>query len=272
MDSCSALPLGLGYPHTPVTPTFLPSDPLIDGIASPPFGGSVSSPYSAAPCECVDKQLFYMNRLNHLLAESIPLRLDHSLEAIKATFCACQTFMQCVKCTKDNASLLLVISVLNLTLQLFEHWISRDTPRVPRMEHGADIRYGYYEVGHEDNQQIRFFLLRRLLLQCRDVLSMLTTAVNTACIDTPKLLGEGSSESSIKSEESLHHPWLPSDHFGAPLQELDSDALGVGAGTNCLLGIIAGYEATVDAFLQSVSSNDCICGSQSQYMPGDESL
>ncbi|KAJ5728331.1 hypothetical protein N7493_004661 [Penicillium malachiteum] len=270
MNSCSALPLNMGYPHTPVTPTFLPSDPLIDGMASPPFGGSVSSPYSTAPCECVDKQLFYMNRLNHLLAETIPLRFDHSLQAIKATFCACQVFMQCIKCTKDSANLLLVISVLNLTLQLFEHWISRDTSRAPRMEHGIDIRYGYYEIGLEDNRQIRFFLIRRLLFQCRDVLTMLTTAVNTACIENPKLLGEGSSEPSMKSEDSTNQSWLSPEHFGTALPDVDSDTLGSGPESNFLLPIIAGYEATVEAFLRSISSNDCICGSN--YMARDESI
>ncbi|KAJ5287563.1 hypothetical protein N7478_003249 [Penicillium angulare] len=268
MDSCSALPLGLGYPHTPVTPTFLASDPLIDGIASPPFGGSVSSPYSAVRCECLDKQLFYMNRMNHLLAESVPLRFDHSLQAIKATFCACQIFMQCVKCTKDSGNLLLAISVLNLTLQLFEHWISGETSRVPHVEHGIDIRYGYYEVGQEDNRQIRSFLLRSLLLQCRDVLSNLKATVNTISLENPKLLDdEVSRDQTIKSEYSADQPWVSPDHFGVTLQDSESDA--PGPGSNCLLPIVTGYEATVEAFLRSVS-NDCICGSK--YAVRDESL
>lgn len=268
MDSCPTMPLGLGYPHTPVTPTFLPADPLIDGMASPPFGGSVSSPYPAAPCECVDRQIFYMNRLNHLLAESMPLRFDHSLQAVKATFCACQVFMQCAKCTKDSANLLLVISVLNLTLQLFEYWISRETSRMPRVEH-SDIRYGYYEVGQDDDRQIRAFLLRKLLLQCKDVLSMLTAAVNAVCLEDPKLLdAEGSAGSRLKGENLVYQPWASSGHFGATLSHQDSDAMS-GPGNTCLLPIIGGYEATVEAFLQSVSSN-CICGSK--YSIGDESL
>ncbi|KAJ5924791.1 hypothetical protein N7466_008978 [Penicillium verhagenii] len=269
MDSCPTIPLGLGYPHTPVTPTFLPSDPLIDGMASPPFGGSISSPYPSAPCDCVDKQIFYMNRLNHLLAESMPLRFDNSLQLIKATFCACQFFMQCAKCTKDNANLLLVISVLNLTLQLFEYWISRETTRIPRTELGLDIRYGYYEVGQDDNRQIRAFLLRKLLLQCKDVLSMLTAAINTICLENPKLLdSEGHAESSMKTEDLVNHTWAPPGHFGATLSHPELDGLS-GPGSNCLLPIIGGYEATVDAFLQSVS-NDCICGSK--YSIRDQSL
>lgn len=262
------MPLGLGYPHTPVTPTFHPADPLIDGMASPPFGGSVSSPYPVAPCECVDKQIFYMNRLNHLLADSMPLRFDHSLQVVKATFCACQIFMQCVKCPKDSANLLLVISVLNLTLQLFEYWISRETSRMPRVEHG-DIRYGYYEVGQDENRQIRAFLLRKLLLHCKNVLSMLTAAVNTVYLENPKLLdGEGSAGSSMKSEDLANQSWGSSGHFGATLSHPESDAMS-DPGNNCLLPIIGGYEATVEAFLQSVSSN-CICGSK--YSVGDESL
>ncbi|KAJ5643739.1 uncharacterized protein N7484_006246 [Penicillium longicatenatum] len=268
MDSCPTMPLGLGYPHTPVTPTFLSSAPLIDRMGSPSLAGSVSSPYSAAPCECVDKQIFYMNRLNHLLAESMPLRFDHSLQAVKATFCACQVFMQCDKCTKDSANLLLVISVLNLTLQLFEYWISRETSRMPQLEPG-DIRYGYYEVGQDDNRQIRAFLLRKLLLQCKNVLSMLTTAVNTVCLDNPKFLdGEGSADSSMKSEGLVNQPWASSGHSGTSLSHPESGAMS-GPGNKCLLPIIGGYEATVEAFLQSVSS-DCICGSE--YSGRDEPL
>ncbi|KAJ5792883.1 uncharacterized protein N7503_008861 [Penicillium pulvis] len=268
MDSCPTMPHGLGYPHTPVTPTFLPADPLIDGMASPPFGGSVSSPYPAAPCECVDRQIFYMNRLNHLLAESMPLRFDHSLQAVKATFCACQVFMQCVKCSKDSANLLLVISVLNLTLQLFEYWISRETSRMPRVEHG-DIRYGHYEVAQDDDRQIRAFLLRKLLLQCKDVLSMLTAAVNAVCLEDPKLLdAEGSADPRLKSEDLVNQPYASSGHFGPTLSHQASDTMS-NPGNTCLLPIIGGYEATVEAFLQSVSS-DCICGSK--YSIRNESL
>jgi hypothetical protein len=254
MDACPTLPVGLGYPHTPVTPTFLPSDPLADEIASPPFGGSVSSSYTA-PCECVDMQLFHMNRLNHLLAESLPLRFDHSLQTIKATFRACQIFIQCDKCAKDSANSLLVISVLNLTLQLFEYWISRETSRTLRIEHGLDIRYGNYEVCQEENRQIHFFLLRGLLLQCRELLSMMTASVNTICFDAPKLAERA--EKMITDEFNQY--WGPSDHFGVSLSELDPKMVGNGPDDNCLFPIIAGYEATVEALLQTLSSNECIC-------------
>ena len=251
------MPLGLGYPHTPVTPTFLPSDSLVDGMASPPFVGSVSSPYPAGLCECMDKQLFYMNRLNHLLAESLPLRFDQSLQTIKATFCACRMFLQCVKCPKDSGNLLLAISVLNLTLQLFEYWITRETSRAPRAEHGIDIRYGHHEVCHEENQRIRSFLLRGLLLQCRDFLSMLTATVNAFYPE-----GESSRESCMVAEESINRAWLPSGNLSARIPDADLDTLGSAPGGNCLLPIMAGYEATVEAFLQSVPLNDCICGSK----------
>ncbi|KAJ6105702.1 hypothetical protein N7512_009219 [Penicillium capsulatum] len=257
VDSCPTLPLGLAYPHSPVTPTFLPPD----GISSPPLTGSMSSPFSAVSCDCVDMQMFHMNRLNHLLAESLPLRFDHSLQTIKATFCACQVFLQCNKCTKDSPGLLLSISVLNSTLQLFEYWISGETTRATRMEHGFDIRYGYYEVCQSESRQIRTFLLRGLLLQCREVLSMLATAANATHTDPPKL-GEvdDSVKPSLNMNEVDSHAWWTPEQFGIATSDLDLEALG--SGGNCLLPIIAGFEATVGAFLRSISANECICGSK----------
>ncbi|CAI7619599.1 unnamed protein product [Penicillium glandicola] len=258
VDPCPALPAGLGYPHTPVTPTFL-SGELADRMASPSLAGSVTSPYPISPCECVDMQLFHMNRLNHLLAGSMPLRLDHSLQTIKCTFCACQMFLQCTKCAKDSANLLLTISVLNLTLQLFEYWVSRETSRAPRPEHGVDIRYGYYEICHEENRQIRNFLLRGLLLQCRDVLLALKSTASAADIQIPKLGDhEGPSEPKLEDEHVSQH-WAPLEHVGL-LPDLDIDIPGTPRSEG-LLPIIAGYEATVSAFLQSTSWGECICGS-----------
>ncbi|KAJ5239796.1 hypothetical protein N7468_004415 [Penicillium chermesinum] len=260
MDLCPSLPPGLGYPHTPVTPTFLSPDPLVDGMASPPFVGSVSSSYSNARCECMDKQLFYMNRMNHLLAESVPLRFDQSLQTIKATFCACRMFLQCVKCPKESGNLLLATSVLNLTLQLFEHWITRETSRAPRAEHGIDIRYGHYEACSEENQRIRSFLLRGLLLQCRDVLSMLTATVSSVCLEVLKTEGENSRDPCL-AEEPLPRAWAASEHL-ARIPDPELEPLGGDPGGNCLLPIIAGYEATVEAFLHSIPLNDCICRSK----------
>lgn len=256
VDPCPALPAGLGYPHTPVTPTFLSGD-LADSMASPSLAGSVASPYPISPCECVDMQLFHMDRLNHLLAGSMPLRLDHSLQTIKCTFCACQMFLQCTKCAKDSTNLLLSISVLNLTLQLFEYWVSRETSRAPRPEHGVDIRYGYYEICHEENRQIRNFLLRGLLLQCRDVLLALKSTANAADVLISKLDHESSSESKLLDEHIGH--WSPAEHIGL-FPDLDIDIPSTPRSEG-LLSIIAGYEATVSAFLQSTSWGECICGS-----------
>ncbi|OQE41111.1 hypothetical protein PENCOP_c005G08562 [Penicillium coprophilum] len=258
VDPCPALPAGLGYPHTPVTPTFL-SGELADGMGSPSLAGSVASSYPISPCECVDMQLFHMNRLNHLLAGSMPLRLDHSLQTMKCTFCACQMFLQCTKCPKDSTNLLLTISVLNLTLQLFEYWVSRETSRAPRPEHGVDIRYGYYEICHEENRQIRNFLLRGLLLQCRDVLLALKSTASAVDVRIPKLEDQqGSSESKL-SDEHVSQSWT-TEHVGL-LSDLDIGILSGTPRNEGLLPIIAGYEATVSAFLQSTSWGDCICGS-----------
>lgn len=203
-------------------------------------------------------QLFHMNRLNHLLAGSLPLRLDHSLQTIKCTFCTCQMFLQCIKCAKDSTNLLLTISVLNLTLQLFEYWVSRETPRIPRPEQGIDIRYGYYEICHEENRQIRNFLLRGLLLQCREVLLALKIAATATDLQIPTLNEDEPSESKAPEEHIAH--WVPSDHFGL-LPDLDAQLSSSTPRSEGLLPIIAGYEATVSAFLQSTSWGECICGS-----------
>jgi hypothetical protein len=203
-------------------------------------------------------QLFHMNRLNHLLAGSLPLRLDHSLQTIKCTFCACQMFLQCTKCAKVSTNLLLTISVLNLTLQLFEYWVSRETSRVPRPEHGIDIRYGYYEICHEENRQIRNFLLRGLLLQCREVLLALKIAATATDLSIPTLNEDESSEPKAPEEHTAH--WVPSEHVGL-LLDLDAELSSGTPRNEGLLPIIAGYEATVSAFLQSTSWGECICGS-----------
>jgi hypothetical protein len=228
-------------------------------MTSPPLSGSVSSPCTGlASCECVDIQLFLMNRLNQLLADSQPLRFDHSLQTIKATFCAGQIFLQCRTCAKDSSNLLLLISVLNLTLQLFGYWISRETARAPQADHGVDIMYGYYEVCHEENLQIRTFLLRGLLLQCRELLSLLTIFVNTSYLD-----GESSATAKTATTEIDHQPWSSPGSLCIPLHDLNPELLiNGGSESKCLLPIIVRYEATVDAFLQSVSTNECICGSK----------
>lgn len=169
-------------------------------------------------------------------------------------------FLQCTKCPKDSTNLLLTISVLNLTLQLFEYWVSRETSRAPRPEHGVDIRYGYYEICHEENRQIRNFLLRGLLLQCRDVLLALKSTASAADVQIPKLGDhEGPSEPKLSDEHASQH-WALSEHVGL-LPDLDSDIPSGTPRSEGLLSIIAGYEATVSAFLQSTSWGECICGS-----------
>lgn len=263
LDTRSTFPVSLGYPHTPVTPTFLPSDSLGDGIASQTFdSGSMPSPYSAAQCDCVDMQLFHMNRLNHLLAEPLPLRFDQSLQAIKSTFCATRVFLQCEKCVKDSANLLLVISVLNLTLQLFECWIPCENPRVEH-ELGLEIRYGYYELCQEEDKQIRALLLRSLLLQCRDVLSTLTSAISTISHEVPKLADSAGSEIKPSSEEASGQSWAD------PREVSETDAVSNAPEGNCFLPIIAGYEATVEAFLQSIAPKECACGSKLSSQEGN---
>lgn len=197
----------------------------------------------------------------------MPLRFDHSLQTIKLTFGACRMFFQCGKCAKDSANLFLVISVLNLTLQLFEHWIPRGPSHGHRPDHGLELRYGYYEICQEENRQIRSFLLRCLLLQCREILSILTTFVGTACHEVTELGDvEDSSEDRMDSGEASSQAWMSPDHPQMILPDLETEVASAPEG-NCLQPIIAGYEATIEAFLQSISMNECICGSR----PGTQS-
>lgn len=262
MDLSPSFSLGVGYPHTPVTPTFFPADFLTDGIASPSFGSrSVALPYPVAPCDCMDMQLFHANRLNHLLTETTPLRFDHSLQTIKATFGACRMFLQCNKCAKDSTNLLLVISVLNLTLQLFEHWIPQAASRDHRAEHGLELRYGYYEICQDENRQIRTFLLRGLLLQCREVLSVLTTSIDPPCLEVTELGDfENSFENSPASQEVSSQAGMSPDNPPMALPGQDLEVATSAPRGSCLRPIIVGYEATVEAFLRSISMDDCICG------------
>ncbi|KAJ5095496.1 hypothetical protein NUU61_004852 [Penicillium alfredii] len=252
-DSCAVLPAGIGYPHTPVTPSFLSADILVDGMTSPSLAGSVASPYTLVPCECVELQLLHMNRLSQLLAEALPFQFDHSLQTIKAAFNVCQMFVHCGQCAKDSANLLLAISVLNLILQLFEYWVSQATSDASRPEHSVDLHYGSYEMCHDENRRIRNFLVRGLLLQCREVLSGLKGVVHTAGFEMPKFVnGEGGVTESAAPQDPSSQPWAsPRRHLGMP----DMDA----SESSCLLPIVTGYEATVEAFLRSFSAEDCIC-------------
>ncbi|KAJ5601508.1 hypothetical protein N7510_011042 [Penicillium lagena] len=253
--SCASLPAGLEYPQTPVTPAFIPRDSMTTETSGLSLAGSVSSLYLQPPCECVERHLFHMDRLSHLVAQSVPPRFDHSLQAIRTSFHACQIFIQCSKCAKDSSNLLLTISALNLTLQLFEYWVSQETSRTSRPDRGPDLRYGYYETGHEENRQIRNFLVRALLLQCRSVLSVLKTAINSAALPSPKLVDVERSAEPTPTEDCIGCV-----SFCATVPNLDPDFLNGTPGSRQLLPIVVGYEATVEAFLYSMSSAGCICG------------
>lgn len=228
---------------------------MTSGISGLSLADSVSSHYFQPPCECVERHLFHRDRLSHLMAQSLPLRFDHSLEAIRTSFYACQMFLQCSKCAKDSSNLLLMISSLNLTLQLFEYWVSQETSRTSRPDRGPDLRYGYYEIGHEENRQIRNILIRGLLLQCQSVLSTLKASINSASLPSPKLVDAVRSSGSTTTEACIG--WVS---FGATVPDLDPDLLNNAPGGSSLLPIVVGYETTVEAFLYSMSSADCICG------------
>ncbi|RMJ27798.1 finger domain protein [Aspergillus sp. HF37] len=149
---------GLGYPSDTTSPTFTPKEALTEEMAEFPL--AVHIPYTLAPaCECVAMQACQMNDLG---ADTSPRRFDQSLQSIKATLCACRTFLRCTHCAKDSASLLLSVSALDLALQESEGWIA--------LKPDENIRYGEYEMDADEILHVGGILVRGLLLQCREAL------------------------------------------------------------------------------------------------------
>ena len=167
-----------------------------------------------------------MNHLRHMVADPLQLRFDQSLQAMQAALAVCREFLQCTGCHKDNTSLLLSVSVLDLTLQLFDYWMSYEytaggVDRLPPAgtvpgTASVPVGYGEYELGFEETRQVRRFLLHGRLQQTQEVLRLLKEVI--------ELSMSGSSE-------GLEGSWLQQ--------------------------ILRGYETTVEAFLQGMMP--CIC-------------
>lgn len=223
-----------------------PKEPM--GKEIPEFPFPVHIPYSLPSCECLTVQVYHMNQLSRVATDTVQLRFDQSLHSIKATLSACRGFLQCTTCQKDSANLLLSISILDLVLQIFDHWIAHyeATPLKP-VPDATNIRYGHYELDHEENRRIGSFLIRGLLLQCRDVLGLLKETIDL-CIGPQKLVSPEADSYSFDGSDA-----------GFSLLQLHSGQAGDAVNGNCLHHIMLGHEATVDAFLRAVSLRQCIC-------------
>ncbi|KAF7714609.1 Fungal Zn(2)-Cys(6) binuclear cluster domain-containing protein [Penicillium ucsense] len=246
---------------SPVTPSFMTFDPPELCMISPPQSDSVSSPYAPLSlCECKEMQLHNLSRLGQLLASPQSLRFDQTLQMIKMTLEVGRVFLQCQLCAKDYSNLLLLTSILNTVVQLFERIASRETRREPQA--GQDnTKYGSYEIYPGEANQIQGFLLRGSLQQCKDVLSMLVAAVKVNLQARSSLL-----MLHWDASQEIDEAWISSDDYFPPAikAEVEDEAdiewmSGMSSEMQHLMSVIAGFEVSLDRFLQSISLGQCVC-------------
>ncbi|GIJ87679.1 hypothetical protein Asppvi_006589 [Aspergillus pseudoviridinutans] len=211
------------YVQASMSPTFLQKEFITKGLTSCPL--AVHIPDVPQPmCGCAGTVVFHMNQLRDMMANASHLRFDQILQGVKVALSVCQGFLQCRNCPKDSTSLLLPISTVDFTLQIFEYWISYGLAAQHSVGvDGAKTRYGDYEVCSEESWWISRFLLRARLVQCKEVFAVLQEAIDV-CLGSP------------------------SGHLGQGLYDENRGS--------CLNQIIRGYEATVEAFLRCLSGND----------------
>lgn len=237
---------GLGYPSDPLSPTFSPKETM-KGMSE--FSFPVHIPYSLQPpCECVAVQVYHMNQLSRVATDTAQLRFDQSLQNVKTAISACRVFLQCSTCQKDSANLLLSVSMFDLILQIFDHWITHhQAVSLKPVPDATNIRYGHYELDHEEVRRIGNFLMRGLLLQCQEILVLLKETVDV-CIGPQKLVSPELDTYSFESSDA-----------GFSVLQLHAGQTSDGVNGNCLHHIMMGHEATVEAFLRTVSLRECIC-------------
>lgn len=180
---------GLGYSDSMTSPNFAAKETdSVNEMSELPL--SVHVPYTIPPtCDCAARQMYQMNQLNRLATEPASLRLDESLQSIKTSLTTTRTFLHCSTCQKDSAGLLLSVSVLDQALQHLDHWIVCKSDEV--------IRYGQYELDAEESRRIGNFVVRGLLLQCREILGVMRETVEVCGVKEysysyPSFEGEGS--------------------------------------------------------------------------------
>lgn len=207
-----------------MSPTFLQKEFITKGLTSCPLAVHIPDA-PQPPCACGGTVVFHMNQLKDMMANASHLRVDQMLQGIKLALSVCQGYLQCRNCPKDSTSLLLPISTIDFTLQLFEYWISYGLAAQHSVGvDSARIRYGDFELCSEENWWISRFLLRARLIQCKEVFTVLQEAIDV-CLGSP------------------------SGHLGQGLYDENR-------GGSCLDQILRGYEETVEAFLRCLSGND----------------
>ncbi|OOF90457.1 hypothetical protein ASPCADRAFT_10623 [Aspergillus carbonarius ITEM 5010] len=215
----SAAPI---FNPTSMSPTFLQKEFITKGFTSCPL--AVHIPNTLQPCECSSALIYHGNRLRHMLVDSIHLRLDQMLQGIKIALSVCRGFLQCPNCHKDNTNLLLSVSILEITLQLFEYCIRYEFSSPSTGDHSMIVGYGEYEMSADETRRIRRFLVRGRLLQGKEVLGLLKEAVEMSRQMSPDLRD-------LSGTDGLEGEWLQT--------------------------ILMGYEGTVETWLQAMSDSMC---------------
>lgn len=224
-DSTGQFSAGLGYPQISPSLEFLQmqsNDPVTKEMANYPL--PLQLPYSLQPtCECFGIQVSHMNQISQMVSDTSHLRFDESLHSIKSALSACRAFLQCTTCHKDSTNLLFTLTVLDLALQLFEHWISScnnnnsSNNKPPTQSDGSvrdldnifNIRYGNYELCPDESRRIRTFLIRSLLFQCKDVLGILKNATIDSCV----VIGLGPQQKIISGFDPDTYGFFPSSLY-----------------------------------------------------------
>ncbi|KAH3200012.1 hypothetical protein KXW62_000597 [Aspergillus fumigatus] len=179
------------YMQASMSPTFLQKEFITKGLTSCPLAVHIPDA-PQPPCACGGTVVFHMNQLKDMMANASHLRVDQMLQGIKLALSVCQGYLQCRNCPKDSTSLLLPISTIDFTLQLFEYWISYGLAAQHSVGvDSARIRYGDFELCSEESWWISRFLLRARLIQCKEVFTVLQEAIDV-CLGSPSgHLGQG---------------------------------------------------------------------------------
>ncbi|PYH41381.1 uncharacterized protein BP01DRAFT_360512 [Aspergillus saccharolyticus JOP 1030-1] len=234
-----------------MSPTFLQKEFITKGLTSCPL-----AVHMQPTCDCGDALMFHMNRLRSVTTMVHHPRFDLVLQAIATGLATCRGFLQCPGCAKDGTHLLYAASIVDFTVQLLEYAIPYElslasaaaavattsaapatTSTTPTPSTTTDpsvlVGYGEYEIATDETRRIRRFLLRGRLLQCREVVSLLQETVE------------------VSRQELLLSRGSPA---GGPTELTAAFENG-----DLILQILAGHDATVEAFLQALSGEGCMC-------------